>query len=219
MSSPEHGPSALPVILAFALSQGVALAQGPLVNGENHSGLISSAGQLHEWTFAASAEQRHFRKHWRGAGGRGRPGIQSMDSPARARRRDLGSVQGALSAHINVTAPLTGTYTVVVASYTVATGAGEYLLTLAQSPGTFVVPAGDEGGPMTNGANHPGKIHRGRSGSVELYGRQGRRHFLEHRRGARGRGGPGIQSMDSPARARRRGLGLGPGRAGCRRST
>ena len=34
-------------------------------------------------------------------------------------------------------------------------------LTLAQTPGSFVVPAGDEGGPLSNGVNHAGVIHRG----------------------------------------------------------
>jgi hypothetical protein len=38
---------------------------------------------------------------------------------------------------------------------------GNYTLTLAHAPGTFVVPGGDEGGAVTNGANHPGAIALG----------------------------------------------------------
>ena len=35
---------------------------------------------------------------------------------------------------------------------------GRYLLTLVKAPDTFEVPPGDEGGPITAGANHPGVI-------------------------------------------------------------
>ena len=38
---------------------------------------------------------------------------------------------------------------------------GSYRLTLAQTPGAFVVPAGDEGGALTTGVNHEGTIHVG----------------------------------------------------------
>ena len=38
---------------------------------------------------------------------------------------------------------------------------GDYVLTLAKVPGTFTVPGGDEGGPMTNGQNHTGSISVG----------------------------------------------------------
>src|SRR3989442_907608 len=36
-------------------------------------------------------------------------------------------------------------------------GTGSYLLTLAQGPGAVVVSAGDQGGPMTNGATNAGR--------------------------------------------------------------
>ncbi len=86
-----------------------------------------------------------------------------MGPPPRARRRDLGPFLGTLIApsQISVTAPLTGTYTAIITSSTVPAGIGEYLLTLAQTPGAFVVPPTDEGGPMTYGVDHPGVIHRG----------------------------------------------------------
>ena len=106
-----------------------------MTNGANHPGKIHR-GDLDQWTFTATpndAISLSIGADPRGGG----PGIQSMDSPARARRRDLGPFLGPLiaPAEINVTAPLTGTYTVVVASSTVATGIGEYLLTLAQDTG------------------------------------------------------------------------------------
>src|SRR5437764_887419 len=58
------------------------------------------------------------------------------------------------SAYINVgSAPLTGTYTVLVATGDAGgTGTGTYQLTLAKSPGAFVVPSGADGGPIKIGA-------------------------------------------------------------------
>src|SRR5437899_11247619 len=40
-------------------------------------------------------------------------------------------------------------------------GTGSYLLTLAQGPGAVVVSAGDQGGPMTDGATNAGSIYQG----------------------------------------------------------
>ena len=104
----------------------------------------------------------------------------------------LGSIQGALTAQISVAAPLTGTYTVVVSSYTHAAAIGEYLLTLAHVPGTFVVPAGDEGGATDQRRQSCGQDSSWRSGPVELYRRTGRRHFAQHRRDLRGEVDPGF---------------------------
>src|SRR5438874_12727164 len=69
------------------------------------------------------------------------------------------------AAQITVTAPTSGTYTVIVGSYLSGyfDGTGSYLLTLAQGPGAVVVSNGDEGGPMTNGATNAGSIYQGRS--------------------------------------------------------
>ena len=52
--------------------------------------------------------------------------------------------------------PVSGTYTVAASG--LSGSAGPYSLTLAQSPEPYVVPAGDEGGLMTNGSNHHGHI-------------------------------------------------------------
>jgi hypothetical protein len=68
---------------------------------------------------------------------------------------------GDLNAERHLTAPLTGAYTIVVSRYDNADGAGNYFLTLAKSPGTFVVPTGDQGGAMNNGQNYSGSILRG----------------------------------------------------------
>src|SRR5215510_3763609 len=43
------------VPVCFALLQGVAMAQGTLINGDNPSGAISSAAEIDTWTFDAAA--------------------------------------------------------------------------------------------------------------------------------------------------------------------
>ena len=53
-----------------------------------------------------------------------------------------------------------GVFRVEISSY-YAGESGTYRLTLAQSPETFVVPPGDEGGPLTNGVSHPGTTELG----------------------------------------------------------
>jgi alpha/beta superfamily hydrolase len=152
--------SLLFAVVAFAFLQGVAIAQGTLTNGDNATGAISSAGEIDSFTFDANAgdaislaigeltDNNNFT-----------PWIR-LRSP---NQTQLGSGFGTLTGYINVgSAPLTGTYTVLVASGDAGgTGTGTYRLTMAKTPGAFIVPAGDEGGPMTNGANHTGSIHLG----------------------------------------------------------
>jgi hypothetical protein len=58
------------------------------------------------------------------------------------------------------TATNSGTFTVLVSSW-FAGGSGTYVLHLAQIPEAFVVPAGDEGGPLANGGNATGTITLG----------------------------------------------------------
>src|SRR5438309_934203 len=67
------------------------------------------------------------------------------------------------ASNIAATAPTSDTYTVIIGSYLGGfyDGTGSYLLTLAKGPGAVVVSAGDEGGPMTNGAINAGSIYQG----------------------------------------------------------
>jgi hypothetical protein len=58
------------------------------------------------------------------------------------------------------TATTSGIFTVLVSSDTF-NGVGTYVLRLAQKPEPFVVPVGDEGGTLTNGANLTGAITLG----------------------------------------------------------
>src|SRR5207249_901389 len=67
------------------------------------------------------------------------------------------------ASNVAATAPTSGTYTVIIGSYLGGfyDGIGSYRLTLAQGPGAVVVSAGDEGGPMTDGATNAGNIYQG----------------------------------------------------------
>src|SRR3989442_7926760 len=63
-----------------------------------------------------------------------------------------------------MTAPTTGTYTVIVGTndgFGRNEDTGSYLLTLAKGPGAFATSTGDEGGDLTNGATHAGAIYLG----------------------------------------------------------
>ncbi len=63
-------------------------------------------------------------------------------------------------ANLMLQIPNSGTYTLVASSVYLG-GNGDYILTLAQSPGDFVVSPGDEGGALTNGFQHSGMIEIG----------------------------------------------------------
>src|SRR5438093_275498 len=71
------------------------------------------------------------------------------------------SATGQGAADVAATAPTSGSYKVIVgirvwSVYGVQACA---LLIFAKGPGTVVVSAGDEGGPMTNGATNAGSIY------------------------------------------------------------
>ena len=69
---------------------------------------------------------------------------------------------GAAVAEGGFNAPATGTYTVIVATDDPGFDAvGDYSITLAKGPGAVTVSPGDQGGPMTNGAIHPGSLYLG----------------------------------------------------------
>ena len=150
------------VMVALAVPPRAAFAQGALSNGEIHSASISSPGEIDTWTFTASQNDFISLSIGEVLPGGPDPGFVPWIRLQNPMGVQIGSNSGALVGQINVTAPLTGTYTVLVASNDSFNDAtGSYRLTLAKAPGTFVVPAGDQGGAMTNGANHPGHIYVG----------------------------------------------------------
>src|SRR5262249_5321995 len=76
----------------------------------------------------------------------------------------LGNNTGDLAGEVAVSAPASGTYTVVVSDANVGHAGdslgntGTYRLHLAVSPGAFTVSAGDEGGDLINGGSQTGTI-------------------------------------------------------------
>ncbi|MDX1744472.1 MAG: Ig-like domain-containing protein, partial [Halobacteriales archaeon] len=132
---------------------------GALTNGENHTGSIH-LGDLDQWTFDATAGDWISVNIGELANGTGFVPWIRLISPTGA---SITGSSGGLAAQLTVqNAPETGTYTVVVGTNDSGQdGTGDYQLTLAKVPGTFVVPSGDDGGALTNGENHTGSIHLG----------------------------------------------------------
>lgn len=151
-------PSTRALALIFLLVFPVAAsAQGAMTNGVNHTGAISSVGEVDQWTFAANqgdtliltlgeVPRTPDSGFW--------PWIR-VTGPTGA-TLVCGNCWGDVATRMAATAPLSGTYTVLVASFT--TAVGDYVLRLAKTPGEFVVPPGDHGGAMVNGGNHTGRI-------------------------------------------------------------
>src|SRR5262245_16727395 len=156
---------ALPfVLIILALTERTAFAQGPLANGDTFTGTIATPGQIDIWSF--SAAQGDFIALAIGeVVAIPDPGFQPL---IQLQVHDTGTVIataiGQLGAQIAVNAPLTAAYDVLVRDSNInrpGTALGSYLLTLVKTPGAFVVHADDQGGPMTNGANHAGSVYIG----------------------------------------------------------
>jgi hypothetical protein len=143
--------------MALALSQDAAVAQGTLINGANHAGVIQVGG-LDTWTVQANFNEDIAVSIGEVSGSGPDPNffprlrLRGPDSAS------LGDNTGNNAAELEVRAPSAGTYTVLVSNSTCCnqTGPGSYVLTVAKTPGPYTVSSGDQGGPMTNGANDAG---------------------------------------------------------------
>ncbi len=133
---------------------------GTLLNGGTHCGAILTASEVDTWTFTANAGDR-IAVHVGEVVDNDdfRPWIR-LSAPTSA---ILGSAFSTDAAEIgDVIAPVTGTYLVLVASADLGVdGTGTYRLTMTHTPGPITVSAGDQGGPLTNGALHTGEILQG----------------------------------------------------------
>jgi hypothetical protein len=144
--------------LLFVTSQ-VAFGQSALSNGGNHAGTLQVGG-LDSWTFSATRNDGITLSLGKVLGGGSDPNFNPwirLKGPDGAQlAADFGQFENFST--VDVRAPSTGTYTVLVAnSNTSQTGPVNYVLTLAKTPGPYVVSAGDEGGPLTNGS-HSGSL-------------------------------------------------------------
>ena len=121
-----------------------------LINGANQTGIIFTNTVADSYTFTANTgDSINLRLGTTGFSGR-----LQLYGPNGALLDAVGSypVKDDLIAY---TATNSGTFTVLV-SDAYGGQSGTYELHLAQVPEAFIVPAGDEGGAMTNGGNYDG---------------------------------------------------------------
>jgi len=142
------------VPLAFTVPTGDE--GGPMTNGVSHQGTID-VGDLDLWTLSAGAGDRIVLQISKLTGGASFMPMIELFGPDGSR---IGADHGVVAARLDSQAPVAGTYTVLV-SDALQTGSGTYQLQLAQVPGAFTVPAGDEGGPLADGADQDGTIQLG----------------------------------------------------------
>jgi hypothetical protein len=131
---------------------------GPLINGSTHTGQIEQ-GDLDIWTFTANTGDRIALHIGQTAETDDfRPWIR-LWAPNGA---SLGDVSGVDATAIEAIASVSGQYLVLVASFDPGfDGEGSYRLTMTHTPGPITITAGDDGGPLTNGALHTGEITQG----------------------------------------------------------
>lgn len=128
---------------------------GPLTNGALQPGAID-LGDLDLWTVEASAGEALVVRMGESTPGSTLTCWLRLYSPTGAL---LDYSYAAAAAEVEVTAPATGSYLLVVGDNTSGwVGTGGYRLTLAKTGTPVTVSPGDEGGPMTNGAMHTGSI-------------------------------------------------------------
>ncbi len=123
---------------------------GPLTNGADATGTIT-VGDQQMWSFTANAgDSINLRL--------GATGFYSWIELYGPNGALLKSAGGNEYDHlIAYTATNSGTFTALASSWD-SGGTGTYALHLAQMPEPFIVPTGDEGGPMTNGGDYSGNI-------------------------------------------------------------
>lgn len=136
---------------------------GVLVNGRNHLCAISTPGEVDEFTFTATAgEYVVLTMAEVVAGSELRPWLRLISPTGEVIEDVSGTVGPSSVAQAAVVVPAAGTYRVLAATRDQdLNGTGDYMIRLAEAPSAFEVPADDEGGALTNGANHPGTIEVG----------------------------------------------------------
>src|SRR5438093_431576 len=146
----------MPIPRAFIVPAGDE--GGPLTNGGNHDG-TNDLGDEDIWTFTANTKDNIVLRcgQLSGAGPNGYYPFIRLYGPNGAL---LDSDFNASDAFIAYQTTNSGTFTVLVDS-AYPGDTGTYRLRFMHMPGAFVVPAGDEGGSLTNGANHDGVIELG----------------------------------------------------------
>jgi hypothetical protein len=143
------------LIMSMAMLSTLSASAATLINGANQTGIIFTNTVADSYTFTANTgDSINLR-----LGTTNFSGELQLYGPNGALLETVGQypVNDDLIAYM---ATNSGTFTVLVSS-AVIRGTGTYALHLAQIPEAFIVPAGDQGGAMTNGGNYAGTITLG----------------------------------------------------------
>jgi hypothetical protein len=123
---------------------------GAMTNGANHTGTIV-VGDLDRWTFQANQNDAIAVSVGEVSGSDFTPWIRLV-SPSGA---VVGNNWDVTVAQLNITAAETGTYTIAIGTADAGIdGTGNYVLTVAKGPGSFIVSPGDQGGAISNGVQN-----------------------------------------------------------------
>ena len=147
------------IVVSAALT---AAAQNTLTNGIPSQDSLGSPTQAKTWTFSANAGDHVTLTMTKLTGGASFNPRLEVISPAGFSQ---GAASGNVGARFDLQAESSGTY-IVLASDAFQAGTGSFQLQLAQIPEAFTVGSSDEGGGLTNGANHLGTIA---AGDVDLW--------------------------------------------------
>lgn len=140
-------------ILGLFLSLASVSSAATISSGENQNGTINVGG-ADSWTFTAAVNDTIIARVGELSGeNRFTPHLRLYGPNGALIQSDTGSSD----AEVTHRATVAGSYSVVVSGY-YSGDAGTYRLRFLKIPGSFVVPAGDEGGALTNGQNHDGTI-------------------------------------------------------------
>ncbi|MBX3744946.1 MAG: hypothetical protein KF833_06515 [Verrucomicrobiae bacterium] len=144
-------------------------AQGLLVNGAAQEGTLPQDGDKAYWSFSAEAGD-HVRLRVSAQVLYPRLNVMGPDGSS------IGTAFDSSNRDVSIafSVATSGMHVVEVDSY-YAGGTGAYRLQLARAPGEFVVPEGDQGGPLTNGGNHQGQIPLGDIDAWTFEGAEGDR--------------------------------------------
>ena len=142
---------------------------GAMTNGGNYDGTLALGG-LDVWTFTASNGDSIVLRAGKLSGTSSFAPYLQLYGPDGA---PLQAAANNTDAYLSYQATNSGVFTVLVSSYNLG-NSGTYRLHYIQIPGAFIVPAGDEGGPLVNGGSYNGTNDIGDEDILVFHGEQGR---------------------------------------------
>ncbi len=148
-------PKQFLAVFLLSLFSCTALAQGAISNGDSPTGSISPIGNIDQWTFSANAGESILVQVAELSGTNFQPFLRLYDPLG----NEISSNSGNTATNLVSQAAIAGTYTIEVLDATATPdGTANYQLYLYVAGSSFTVPAGDEGGALTNGGVHAGEI-------------------------------------------------------------